>query len=139
MKQVDIVCGALVDHGKVMIARRDHGSAKGSFEFPGGKVEANESLEQAIRREFMEELEIEVDDVLPLASSQDFQEGCLLNVHAFILSCHNRPQKSNDHDMLVWTTPDHIYDYAFFEADRPLVQALKEKWNSLENAMSKKS
>jgi 8-oxo-dGTP diphosphatase len=40
--------------------------------------------------------------------------------------------------MLVWTTPDHIYDYAFFEADRPLVQALKEKWNSLENAMSKK-
>ena len=40
------MCGALVIDGKVMIAQRNYGSSQGFFEFPGGKVEGNETKEE---------------------------------------------------------------------------------------------
>lgn len=45
------MCGALVIDGKVMIAQRNYGSSQGFFEFPGGKVEGNETKEEALIRE----------------------------------------------------------------------------------------
>ena len=49
------MCGALVIDGKVMIAQRNYGSSQGFFEFPGGKVEGNETKEEALIREWKEE------------------------------------------------------------------------------------
>ena len=56
MNKLNVVCGALVIDGKVMIAQRNYGSSKGFFEFPGGKVEKSETKEEALIREWKEEL-----------------------------------------------------------------------------------
>ena len=57
MKKIKVVCGVLVQDGKVLIAQRATGDSIGKFEFPGGKVESGESNEEALIREFKEELE----------------------------------------------------------------------------------
>lgn len=46
---IEVVSGILIQNKKCLIARRNYGSAKGMFEFPGGKVEANESKEDALK------------------------------------------------------------------------------------------
>lgn len=54
--------GVFVDRGKMLAVRQKRGPFMGKLDFPGGGIEFGESPEQALRREFMEELEMEFDD-----------------------------------------------------------------------------
>lgn len=59
---IQVVCGILIWNDKVLIGKRklDNKYHPGKWEFPGGKVEVGESHWDGIRREFKEELDIEV-------------------------------------------------------------------------------
>ena len=61
MKEMDVVCGAIQIDDKFLIARRSKGADPGFWEFPGGKVEQNESREEALIRELKEELDVDVE------------------------------------------------------------------------------
>ena len=123
---IEVVCGALIQQGKVLIARRNYGSSKGMYEFPGGKVEKNETKEEALIREMKEELDIDIHTIQYLSESEDQQE------YPFHLTCFlcfsNQVPKMIVHDDFIWTTPDHIYDNHFFKSDIGLVKALKKVW-----------
>ena len=81
MKKLNVVCGALIIDGKVMIAKRNYGSAKGMYEFPGGKVEKQETKQEALIREWKEECDVDIFNVEYLASSIDYQDNC--EIHKF--------------------------------------------------------
>ena len=132
---LDVVCGALIKDGQIMIAQRKYGSAKGKFEFPGGKVEAGETREEALIREWKEECCIDLKNVKYFRQSEDFQDGQKILLTCFTCTCDQKPTILNVHSQYVWTTPDHIYDYDFFETDRQLVLALKEEWQCLTEQM----
>lgn len=83
MNNLNVVCGALVIDGKVMIAQRNYGSSKGFFEFPGGKVEKSETKEEALIREWKEECDIDIYNVQYLASSVDYQDGYEIHLTGF--------------------------------------------------------
>ena len=123
---IEVVCGALIQQGKVLIARRNYGSSKGMYEFPGGEVEKNETKEEALIREMKEELDIDIHTIQYLSESEDQQE------YPFHLTCFlcfsNQVPKMIVHDDFIWTTPDHIYDHHFFKSDIGLVKALKKVW-----------
>lgn len=123
---IEVVCGALIQQGKALIARRNYGSSKGMYEFPGGKVEKNETKEEALIREMKEELDIDIHTIQYLSESEDQQE------YPFHLTCFlcfsNQVPKMIVHDDFIWTTPDHIYDHHFFKSDIGLVKALKKVW-----------
>ena len=123
---IEVVCGALIQQGKVLIARRNYGSSKGMYEFPGGKVEKSETKEEALIREMKEELDIDIHTIQYLSESEDQQE------YPFHLTCFlcfsNQVPKMIVHDDFIWTTPDHIYDHHFFKSDIGLVKALKKVW-----------
>ncbi len=124
---IEVVSGILIKNGKCLIARRNYGSSKGMFEFPGGKVEANESKEDALKREWKEELGIEIDSISYFASSQD-QQDYSFSLDFYLCTSKEIPTHSNAHDQLLWTTPDQIYDFPFFESDYKIVEKLKENW-----------
>ena len=60
-KQLFVVAGAIIKDKFVFAAQRgNHGKTAFKWEFPGGKVESGETNEQALEREFKEELKIDV-------------------------------------------------------------------------------
>lgn len=66
MKTINVVAAVIVHDGKVFTTQRGYGEFAGGWEFPGGKVEAGETPEQALVREIREELETTVSvDWLP--------------------------------------------------------------------------
>lgn len=128
---IDVVCAALIHDEKVMIARRNYGSAKGKYEFPGGKVESGETKEEALIREWKEECDIDIKNIKFLKTNIDYQDNEEIHLTCFTCTCEKIPEKPIVHSEFVWTTPNHIYDYDFFESDRVLVEKLKEEWPCL--------
>ena len=72
-----VVCGILIWNDKVLIGKRklDNPTFPGKWEFPGGKIEGDETYYDAIKREFNEELEIDVYPFheLRTLSEEDFE------------------------------------------------------------------
>ena len=66
MKQINVVAAVIIRDGKVFATQRGYGEFKDWWEFPGGKIEAGESPQQALVREIREELDatIEVGELL---------------------------------------------------------------------------
>ena len=135
MKKLNVVCGVLIQNEQVLIAQRKSGSAKGIFEFPGGKVEANETKEEALIREWQEECGIQIQDVQFLANSIDYQDDYEIQLTCFTCRSDECVKNPIVHTKFIWTTPEHIYDFPFFESDRCLVQALQEAWPCLKKPM----
>lgn len=55
-----IICDNMKEKNKIFATARGYGEFKGGWEFPGGKVEAGETPQQALAREIMEELDTEI-------------------------------------------------------------------------------
>ena len=61
MKTIRVVAAIIIDDGKVFATQRGYGDFKGGWEFPGGKIDAGETPEEALIREIKEELDTEVE------------------------------------------------------------------------------
>jgi 8-oxo-dGTP pyrophosphatase MutT (NUDIX family) len=57
------VYGIYIRNNEVLLIKKSRGPYKGMFDLPGGKIEEGESLEQALRREFNEEVDCEIDNL----------------------------------------------------------------------------
>ena len=81
-----VAAAALVDaEGRVLIAKRPRGKPlEGLWEFPGGKVEAGESILAALKREFVEELGIEVLSAEPWCGVQHVYPHAHVRLHFYI-------------------------------------------------------
>jgi len=91
-----VVCGILVWNDKVLIGKRksNNKSYPGKWEFPGGKVDMHESISEAVKREWKEELDIEVQPIhqLRTLSNDDIE------FIPFILKLISGKAKMLDHD-----------------------------------------
>jgi 8-oxo-dGTP diphosphatase len=126
-RAVVVVVGAVIrdELGKIFCARRAlHRSMGGLWEFPGGKVEAGESHQQALARELREELSIEV-------SVGDLVEETIyayerIDVHLFTYEVVVRAGaiELKDHDQCVWLGADALEELNWAPADVPTVRKL---------------
>lgn len=66
MKTIRVVAAIMIDNGKVFATQRGYGEFKDGWEFPGGKIDAGETPEEALVREIKEELDtvVEVKELL---------------------------------------------------------------------------
>ena len=128
-----VVCAAIIRNEKIGIAKRKSKISNGIYEFPGGKVEDNETEIEALKREIKEECGIEIENIQFFMKNKDFQEE-EVDLSCFVCTTTQEPVLSV-HTNFIWTTPDKIYDYPFFESDRCIVEKLIEEWPCLKEQM----
>lgn len=112
------------DH-KILIARRpDHVHKGGLWEFPGGKVEKDESVRVALARELQEELAITVLRAEPLLKVQhDYPEKSVL-LDVWTVTDFNGEARGNEGQAINWVSFGQLDEYQFPEANQPIIDAL---------------
>ncbi|MBT4920978.1 MAG: NUDIX domain-containing protein [Euryarchaeota archaeon] len=103
---IEVVGGLIIDDGKMLLARRNMSSnMPGKWEFPGGKVEANESLVEAIIREIKEEFNWHVIECTNFGKwFFEYDELCVV-LHLMRLSLTANQRYDNVDE---WTSHDYI-------------------------------
>ncbi|MDJ1172523.1 A/G-specific adenine glycosylase [Roseofilum capinflatum] len=123
------------DRGQLLIDRRlDQGLLGGLWEFPGGKLEPDETLPECIKREIQEELaiDIEVGDHLITIDHAYTHFRVTLNVYN-CRHCSGTPQAIECQDIR-WVTLEELDQFPFPKANLKIIQALREQgvWQSNE-------
>src|ERR1700691_395769 len=125
-----VAAAALIDKdGRILLAERPAGkSMAGLWEFPGGKVGANETPEAALVRELKEELGIEtsVGCLWPLAFASHAYEGFHLLMPLFACRVWSGDPQPREGQRLVWVRKQELGNYEMLPADVPLVETLRQ-------------
>ena len=125
---IDVVAAVIESKGRYLIARRAaHKAQAGKWEFPGGKVEINETFSDALAREFSEEFGVSllVGEVL-LSSRHQYPEF-EINLIALSATSDEEITGSTDHDRLEWVLPQNLRSYQLCEADIPIAEYLERQ------------
>jgi 8-oxo-dGTP diphosphatase len=129
-KLLFVVACALVDSdGRVLIAQRPEGKQlAGLWEFPGGKLEAGETPEEALIRELQEELGIEVAKscLAPFAFTSHAYDSFHLFMPLWLCRRWSGVVNPREHQAVAWVKPNRLSDYPMPPADEPLVAFLRD-------------
>ena len=122
-----VLAGILRDaSGRVLLAQRPAGKhLAGTWEFPGGKREAGESSLQALARELLEELGIEIHDAQPLAAITHAYPALHVRLDAWQVTRWTGEPQGLDGQSLAWVPVAELDDWPMPPADRPIVAALR--------------
>ena len=110
-RPVDVAVGVLIDpEGRFLLTSRPEGKVyAGYWEFPGGKLEAGESVEAALRRELHEELGIRIDDVRPWKTEMMDYPHALVRLHfCKVFEWHGAFQMREGQQMAWQTLPVEV-------------------------------
>lgn len=129
MKCIEVVAAIIIRNNKILAVQK--GQAKFEYvsfkwEFPGGKVEAGESLEQAIKREILEELHIQVTPQDLLIRVEHTYPDFHLVMHCFICHYEHGEIQLTEHIGLEWLDRSELQTLDWAEADLPVVKKLAE-------------
>ena len=125
MKTINVVAAIIKKNNKVFITQWGHGEYKGKWEFPGGKVEVGETPEEAVVREIREELKSEVKVERFFDEIEDVRNDMVLNVKFFICSLISGELELTEHLDSKWVEPSEINEKDFMEADKSVLDNLK--------------
>lgn len=126
---IEVVAGIIKNkEGKILIAKRNHTKAQGNlYEFPGGKVEKNETYEDALKREIKEELDMNIE-VLNKFDEEIFEyPEKTIKLIAFNALFNGNHLIMKEHEDIEWIEIDEFKNYEFAPADIYFVNKLLEK------------
>ena len=134
-KHVHVAVGVISDGAdRILISKRaDHLHQGGLWEFPGGKVESNETVEDALRRELFEELAIEITSQQPLLTiAHDYGDKSVLLDVWWIAAFRGEP-RSGEGQPLRWVSVSELHQFEFPAANKPIIEAVQKKISSVTN------
>ena len=125
-----IVTAAILDEaGRVLLSKRKDSTRYGGlWEFPGGKVEADETCEAAIIRELAEELDIDVQAacLAPLSFVTETTEAQEFVILLYVIRIWQGTPKALDVADFCWVSPMKLRDYPMPPANQHLVAMLRD-------------
>ena len=127
MKQIEVVAAIIRKDDKIFATQRGYGEWKDWWEFPGGKLEAGETPEEALKREIHEELsaEISVDEFL-CTVEYDYPQFHL-TMHCYLCSLMTDSLHLNEHEAARWLSKDELDSVKWLPADVKVVELLKSR------------
>ncbi len=127
MKRLQVAVGVIKNNsGQILISLRDENLHQGGlWEFPGGKIEATESAEQALARELTEELDISIQAASPLITIHHNYPDLTVQLDVFTVESYSGLVKGCEGQPIKWVEPDDLVNYEFPVANRPIITAAR--------------
>ena len=126
MKRIEVVAAIIHDsEGRVFATQRGYGEWKDWWEFPGGKMEAGETPEEALRREIWEELETRiVVERLVKTVEWDYPQFHL-TMHCYLCHVESGHLELKEHEAAKWLNRDELECVDWLPADWDVVRKLE--------------
>jgi 8-oxo-dGTP diphosphatase len=125
---MEVVCAIILNkESKIFAARRAiKKSFSGCWEFPGGKIQGNETPIDAIKREILEELGVLIMDPLSLKQISWSNSSGSFTLEAFVCKNELRDLTLTDHDKSGWFVIQELLEMNLMQADLALVPFLEK-------------
>ena len=125
-KVIRVVAAIIVDDGKIFATQRGYGDFKGGWEFPGGKIEAGETPEEALSREIKEELEAEIK-VGDLLDTVEYDYPTFhLSMDCFWAEIVSENLVLKEHEAAKWLAMDELDSVEWLPADVILIDKIEQ-------------
>lgn len=127
MKEIEVVAAIIYHEDKILCVQRgpnkyDYISKK--YEFPGGKIENGESQKEALEREIMEELHMDISIEEKYVTVRHQYPDFILTMHSFLCTSETRDLTLTEHIAFKWLSKDAIQNLDWAGADVPIVEKL---------------
>ena len=125
---ITVVAALIEKDGKYLIARRSTGSSDvlGKWEFPGGKVEQEETEENAIEREIKEEFEMDIKAIRFITNNVCEYPSKTIDLRLYECKHMSGEFNLHDHSEYKWVDKNEILNYDLAPADVPLAEFVKK-------------
>ena len=121
MKTIRVVAAIIRDGNKIFATQRGYGEYKDGWEFPGGKIEAGETPQEALAREIKEELNITIE-VGRLIDTIEYDYPTFhLSMDCFFCEIESGELVLKEHEAAKWLTMEQLDSVDWLPADRVLV------------------
>jgi 8-oxo-dGTP diphosphatase len=116
---ITVICGLIRNrHNQIFIARRGvHKSHAGYWEFPGGKLEADESHENCLKRELMEELGMNVKVGTHAGETTHTLSNFSIHLIAYHCEFVSATYQLSNHDRYEWVTAEALSEFSMMDSD----------------------
>ena len=128
MKTINVVAAIIKDDDRIFATQRGYGEFKDGWEFPGGKIEAGETPQEALKREIKEELDTEIS-VKDLICTVEYDYPKFhLSMDCFWCDIINGNLVLKEHEDAKWLTKDNLDSVEWLPADLSLIDKIKESF-----------
>ena len=128
MKTVKVAAAVIIHENKIFATQRGYGEFKDGWEFPGGKIEAGETPQQALVREIREELDTEIE-VGELVDTVEYDyPGFHLSMDCFLCRVKSGDLVLKEHEAARWLTREKLNSVDWLPADEGLIEKLSMNW-----------
>lgn len=125
MKSIEVVAAVIQHKGRIFATQRGYGEFKDGWEFPGGKIEPNETPQQALRREIKEELDTDIE-VKDLIDTIDYDYPTFhLTMHCFWCTVKSGKLELLEHEDAKWLTKEELESVDWLPADLQLISKIQ--------------
>ncbi len=126
MKTINVVAAVIKQDNKILATQRGYGEFKGGWEFPGGKVEPNETHQQALIREIQEELNITIEVNNYIDTIEYDYPNFHLSMAVYFATIQEGTPTLLEHNAATWLTKETLDTVDWLKADITLIDKLKQ-------------
>lgn len=125
MKTIRVVAAVIRDRDKIFATARGYGDFKGGWEFPGGKIEAGETPQEALKREIMEELDTEIQVGELIDTIEYDYPNFHLSMDCFWCTIVTGNLTLKEAEDAKWLTKGELDSVAWLPADITLIEKIR--------------
>lgn len=126
-----VICSSLAKKERVLATARGYGDFKGMWEFPGGKIEAGETPQQALVREIKEELDVEITVGELLHTIEYDYPNFHLSMDCFWCEISTGTLVAKEAQEMRWLCANELNDVLWLPADLEIIPKIKNLIESI--------
>ena len=125
-QNMQVSVGLILENECVLLGKRSTGYYNGYWEFPGGKIEKNETPYEALRRELSEELDINVTKASEMLTIKHSLYISTLTLYIYQVDDYEKDIKPNERQQLQWVKTSHMRQFKTIPTNEAILQYLEQ-------------